>query len=196
MGQRIAECHRTAIGTASVLRAPAAIGDGLIVHGRIRCHVVLQRREIDEGLEGRTRLADSHAGAVEAVLSAAADHGQNVARLGIDRDDGCLRLGQAVFIGVIVGQVTHGPDSGVLFVDIHSRVDFQTFLIEGIVAVFLGDLLGNVVDEGCVFVGLFGLMALGEAQILVLSVFCFGSRYVTVLDHLVEYDVLTLLGFV
>ena len=196
VGQGIAEGHGTAVGAAGVLRTPAAVGDGLVVHGRIRRHVVLQRRQVDEGLEGRTRLADSHAGAVEAILSAAADHGQDVARLGVDGDDGCLRLGQAVFVSVIVGQVAHGPDGGMLLVDVHGRVNLEAFLIEGIVAVFLGDLLGDVVDEGCIFVGFFGLMALGEAQVLVLGVFRFGSRYVAVFDHLVEDDVLALLGFV
>jgi len=84
----------------------------------------------------------------------------------------------------------------VLFVDVHGRVDLEAFFIEGIVAVFLGDLLGDVVDEGSVFVGFFRLVALGEAQVLVLGVFRFCCRYVAIFDHLVEDDVLALLGFV
>ena len=87
-----------------------------------------------------------------------------MACLGVDGDDGCLRLGEAVFVGVIVRQMAQGADGSVLFVGIHGRVDLQAFFIKRIVAVLLGDLLRYIVDEGGVFVLFFGrLMALREA---------------------------------
>lgn len=97
---------------------------------------MLQGCEIDEGLKGGTRLADGLAGAVEAVLTAAADHSQNVAGLGIDGDNGALRLSQTIFIGIVIRQVVKGLDSGMLLVDVESRVNLQTFFVEGVVTVF------------------------------------------------------------
>lgn len=97
---------------------------------------MLQGCEIDERLKGGTRLADGLAGAVEAVLTAAADHRQDVACLGVDGDDGALRLSQTIFIGIVVRQVMKGLDGGVLLVDVEGRVNLQAFFVEGVVTVF------------------------------------------------------------
>ena len=109
---------------------------------------MLQGRHVYEGLESRTGLADSHCGAVEAVLAAAADHGQDVAVSRVDGDEGPLRLGQAVFVLVVVRQLSQGFRRGALFFQIHGGVNLQAFLIQGVIAVFGGDELRDVVDEG------------------------------------------------
>ena len=157
---------------------------------------MLQGCEIDEGLKGGTRLADGLAGAVEAVLTAAADHSQDVAGLGIDGDNGALRLSQTIFIGIVVRQVVKGLDSGMLLVDVESRVNLQTFFVEGVVTVFLSNLLGYVIDEGCIFIAFLSLVVLRKVEILVLGLFGFRGGDVAILDHLVEDDVGPLFSFI
>ena len=102
---------------------------------------MLQCRHIDEWLEGRTRLTNGHAGTVEAVLAASADHSQDMTGFRVNRNNCCLRLQQAVFIPVIIRQMTQCPYSSMLFFSIHRRIDFQAFFVESIIAVFSSNLL-------------------------------------------------------
>ena len=93
-------------------------------------------------------MADCHGGAVEAVLSAAADHSQDVAVSRVDGDEGALGLGQTVFVLVVIRQLAQGFCRGALFFQIHSGVNLQAFLVQGVVAVFGGHELRHIVDEG------------------------------------------------
>ena len=172
MGQSLPQGHGPGIGFFCVLGAPSAVGDFLVFHSRVRRHVVLQGRHVDEGFECRPGLADGHAGPVEAVLSASADHGQDVTVAGIDGNEGALWLGQAVLVGVIVGQVLHGLYGCMLFFRIESRINLEPFFIQGIVAVFGGYLLGYIVDERFRFRVFRYLLVVGQVEIGVFGFRC------------------------
>ena len=80
---------------ASRRRARALVDlDRLVEHDRRRRVAVVERRRVDERLEGRARLAHRLRRAVELRLveREAADHGEDAAGIGVHRDDGAARL--------------------------------------------------------------------------------------------------------
>ncbi len=88
MRQRGLEGDRAAIGPGVVLRLPALERDRAVVADRVGRQAFLQRSEIDEGLEGRARLALRRRGAVELALGVVAPADQRTdAAIGRHRDD-------------------------------------------------------------------------------------------------------------
>ena len=99
--QPAAQTLRSIVFLAVVLRTPAFTvaatreTDRGVQHDGGRGIVVLQRRRIDEGLEGRARLTLGLCGPVEAGqgVGVAADHGQHPARLRLNRHQGTVDVG-------------------------------------------------------------------------------------------------------
>ena len=79
---------------------------------------VLHCRQINEGLEGRTGLTHSQGRTVEFILTAATNHGFNIASFGIDGSKCHLRLGELIAIGIIAGKMVHSFFSSYLHVHI------------------------------------------------------------------------------
>ena len=81
MGERLAKGDGAAVSGAFVARAPARAQDRQVEHRAVGRHAAFERREVDEHLEGRARLALGLERAVELALGigAAADDGADAA---------------------------------------------------------------------------------------------------------------------
>ena len=79
LGEGLAQRDLAAEAAVRVLGLPAVDVDRLVDHDRVRRHAGLERRQVDEELEQRARLAARLGGAAELALGvvAAADHGQH-----------------------------------------------------------------------------------------------------------------------
>ncbi len=92
MLHRRRERHRAAIIARIVFRLPPLDRDGSVVADGIGRHALLDRGEIDEGLEGRARLAASRRGAVELALGVVAATDQRAdSAVRRERNDRALR---------------------------------------------------------------------------------------------------------
>ena len=187
--QRFPERHTAPERVIRVVRRPTAVGYLLIFHCRVGRHVVFQCCHVDERLEGRTGLTDGHAGAVETVLAATADHGKDVTVFRVNRNDSSLRLCQTLIVFMCFRQVIHGCDGGMLFVRIKGCINFQAFFIQRVVTVFLSDFLGYVVDKVCRFIRRIARRLLFDIQLRPLR-FCRLLRSnIPVFFHLTDDDI-------
>ena len=109
-------------------------------------------RHIDKGFKCRPGLANCHAGTIKAVLAAAADHGKDMARFRVNRDNGSLRLSKSLIIRMYFREMAHSLNGCMLFIRIKSRVNLQSIFVKRVVTVLLCYFLSNIVDEVCRFV--------------------------------------------
>ncbi|CAH1659347.1 hypothetical protein BOSEA31B_11857 [Hyphomicrobiales bacterium] len=92
MLHRSRQRHRATIVARIVLRFPALDRDRGVVADGIRRHALLERGQIDEGLEGRARLAPRRRGAVELALGVVTATDQRADRaVRRERNDRALR---------------------------------------------------------------------------------------------------------
>ena len=150
--------------------------------------------QINERLEGRTRLTHSKRCAVELILAAAAKHSLDIAGFGINSSQCQLRLSQAVLILIIGGKVTHSAFSSLLHIRVKRGVDFQAALIEGICTNLFNNLLGDHIKE----IGTRVIFLLMRGVIS--DFFCFGfsavcRRNEAIFHHLVNNQLLTSFAF-
>ena len=128
-GKGLAQCHPAAIGIVVILRLP--ITD---THRRVIAHIVrgearLECRGIDEGLEGRARLAPGQDGPVElgAGIAATADHGPH--RTVKRHRDQCGFAGAGMGL-VIVQNGRHSRFRRPLGIDVQRRAHDQVLLMK------------------------------------------------------------------
>src|SRR5690606_39642225 len=97
MGERVAERHGAGVGAILVAWAPPSDRDRTVVDDGVGRGAGFDRGEIEDGLEGRARLAAGADGAIELASrpGPAADHGADTA-LVIEHDQSCFsRLASA-----------------------------------------------------------------------------------------------------
>ncbi len=192
MDERIVECHRGALRAIVILRRPA----GGKFFGRIgkRCRrrtPVCQRRHIGERLERRARLPRHLHGAIEMIIAAPADHGQNFARLGFHGEKRALRLQDAVSVLDAFRQIiAESCFRRFLHIQIERRVDVQAFLVDRFRAVFIGQKLNDIRNEIRGRTIRIRRIGLGQLQIRFLGRGRFRLRDIAVFRHLVEHDAL------
>ena len=146
--------------TPRVLPHPAGHGAGDGLAGR-------QHRRVEEGLEGRTRLAAGLDGAVEGrrLEVAAADHGPDAAGGRVQGHQGHLGLGDAVVLaqgGHQLVQARHRRLRRLLHVQVQGGVDAKASGVKLIGQ--LGDLVGQAVPHEVDEVGGAGVGLVGRAQ--------------------------------
>ena len=187
-----AQRHRAAEIAAVILRRPAADLDRTVVDDGVRRIIRLQCCRKDEGLERRTWLALRHRRAVELIRAAAADHRLDVSRMRVDGDERHLRLLHAVAVRALHGHGMRGLFRRLLHRHVDRRVDLQAFLVDGVGAVSVNDLLRDIVDEVRARRILY-LRLIDQRRLLLRRLACRRIVDVAVLLHLVEHDFLAFL---
>ncbi len=159
MGQRIGERGAPGIFQRVVLRRPAADRHRRIIDDRGRLEAGLERREIDEGLERRARLAQRIGGAVELarlVILAADDRPDRSVRRHRDERRLCRSIGRRLLLELLVddllGDLLHGEvdralDLDHIFAGQVLLVDDVERLLIGPVEEPVGTVEGRLVDH-------------------------------------------------
>ena len=150
---------------------------------------MLHSRHINEGLKCRTGLANCHAGAIKTVLAAAADHGEDMARFRVNRDNGSLRLSKSLVIRMCFREMSHSLNGCMLLIRIKCRVNLQSVFVKCVITVLLCDFLSNIVDEVCRFIRCIACRFLLNIQTCFFSFFRLGRCNVSVFFHLAYYYV-------
>ena len=133
---------------AGVLGLPSADSQRFVVHHSRCVQAIIHGCQVNESFERRTGLPLCKYCAVEFILTAAADHGFNVTVGRIKSDQAYLGLRQMV--GIICPYIGKIPDRTLclgLHTAVQGSVNFQAAFVEHISAVFVDDLLADVIEE-------------------------------------------------
>ena len=118
----VGQGDRAEIVLGVVLRCPVADADRLIDADGVRPQAVLERGEVDEGLERRAGLAARVDGAVERALGIVAAADQRPDRtVRVHRDEGALA--DAIGAAFLVERVGEGPSGVGLEIDVDRGLD-------------------------------------------------------------------------